>query len=48
LKKSDMIDMPLEFASDINYNENESAFTTFCIQTRILTWKNFCVFSRKF
>jgi len=46
--KGDKIDIPLEFASDINYNEDESTFTTFMIQTKALTWKNFCIFTRKY
>lgn len=40
--------MPLEFASDINYNEDESPLWTFLVQTRTLTWKNYCIFTRKF
>ena len=49
LKESSSKDpnQPLEFASNVNYNENESVFTTFLIQTYTLTWKNFVIFSRK-
>ena len=43
-----MIDMPVEFASDINYNEDESVLRTFLIQTKMLTWKNYCIFTRKY
>lgn len=32
---------------DVNYNENESHFTTFIIQTKALLWKNRMIFSRK-
>lgn len=46
-KQSDLIDVPLEFASDINYNEDESPLWTFIIQTKTLTWKNYCIFTRK-
>ena len=45
-KKNDA-DIPLEFASEVNLNENESTFVTFIVQTRALLWKNFLVFSRK-
>jgi len=38
---------PLEFASAVNLNDNESEFVTFLIQTRALIWKNYLLFSRK-
>lgn len=40
-------DIPLDFESDVNLNENEGFWKTFIIQTTALLWKNFLVFSRK-
>mmetsp|Transcript_24224 Transcript_24224/g.37338 ORF Transcript_24224/g.37338 Transcript_24224/m.37338 type:complete len:84 (+) Transcript_24224:96-347(+) len=40
-------EVPLEFATNVNYNEDESWVTTFLIQTRALLWKNIVVFQRK-
>ena len=45
--KSDVLKVPLEFATKINLNEDESEFTTFLIQTRALIWKNYLLFTRK-
>jgi len=39
--------VPIEFSSEINFNENESELTTFVIQARALIWKNWLLFSRK-
>jgi len=46
-KEISAANIPLEFASVVNYNENESELKTFIIQTRALIWKNYLVFSRK-
>jgi len=47
LKKEYSTQIPLEFASEVNLNENESDFTTYIVQTRALIWKNYLLFSRK-
>jgi len=39
--------MPLEFAAEVNYNEEESWIVTFLVQTKVLLWKNLIVFKRK-
>lgn len=39
--------VPLEFACEVNLNEDESPWTTYFIQTRALLWKNYLLFSRK-
>lgn len=47
LKREYSTAVPLEFASKVELNENESEFVTFFIQTKALIWKNYLVFSRK-
>lgn len=39
--------MPVEFASHVNLNEDESEIVTFVMQTRALLWKNYLLFTRK-
>ena len=38
---------PLEFAAEVNMNDDEPWFVTFVIQTKALLWKNYLVFFRK-
>lgn len=39
--------VPIEFSSKVYYNEDESVITTYFIQTYVLLWKNYKIFSRK-
>lgn len=47
LKKGYAANDPIEFASEVNLNENESEFITFIMQTSALLWKNYILFTRK-
>ena len=38
----------MEFASEVDLNENESNIITFFVQTRALLWKNYLIFTRKY
>ena len=47
LKREYSTEVPIEFATKVNFNEDESTFVTFLIQTYALCWKNYLIFKRK-
>ena len=47
LKKEYSTEVPIEFATKVNFNEDESTLVTFFIQTYALCWKNYLIFKRK-
>ena len=47
LKREYSTEVPIEFATKVNFNEDESTLVTFVIQTYALCWKNYLIFKRK-
>lgn len=47
LRKQASVNTPLEFAAEVNMNDDEPWLVTFLIQTKALLWKNYLVFFRK-